>query len=306
VLGSVTDKALLRRLFKTHRFDAVYHAAAYKHVPIVERFPEQAVRVNVLGTRAVAESAIHAGVKDFVLVSTDKAVRPRNAMGASKRVAELVIQALADNGGSTRLSMVRFGNVLGSSGSVVPKFQQQILKGGPITLTHREITRYFMTIPEAAQLVLQAGAVAKSGDVFVLDMGEPVRIEDLAKTMVHLYGKRLHEDTGSDEDIKIEVGGLRAGEKMFEELFLSTTERRPTGVRKVFTASEPFMGWSQLSGKLETLKSYADAGDDDHVRQLLLELAFYDTSVGDERPSKPSRAYVAETRRERTAATEVH
>jgi len=184
LIGSVLDKNRIQQLFAKYDIDTIFHAAAYKHVPIVEAQPDQGVEVNVFGTLTVLDCAIEAGASDFTLISTDKAVRPTNSMGASKRLAELVLQAKANIGSNTRISMVRFGNVLGSSGSVVPKFKRQILEGGPITLTHADVTRYFMTIPEASQLVLQASAVAKGGDVFVLDMGEPVKIEELATTMV--------------------------------------------------------------------------------------------------------------------------
>ena len=195
LIGSVLDENRLNQLFRTYDIDTVFHAAAYKHVPIVEAQPDQGVEVNVFGTLTVLDCAIQYEANDFILISTDKSVRPTNFMGASKRVAELVLQARAGECKSTRISMVCFGNVLGSSGSVVPKFKRQILEGGPISLTHRDVTRYFMTIPEASQLVLHASAISTGGDVFVLDMGEPVRIEELAVTMVRLFGKKLKSDT---------------------------------------------------------------------------------------------------------------
>lgn len=273
VLGSVTDTLRINGLMEKYDVDTVYHAAAYKHVPIVESQPDQGVEVNVFGTLTVLNAAIEHGVSDFVLISTDKAVRPTNAMGATKRVAELVLQAKAQLTVATRISMVRFGNVLGSSGSVVPKFKKQIKAGGPITLTHKDITRYFMTIPEAAQLVLQASAIAKGGDVFVLDMGEPVRIEQLAKTMVRLYGRRLVSDTGNPEDIAIQVEGLRPGEKMFEELFI-TDECVQTEVPKISTAKESWVQWSVLSEHIAALLKAIRQQDQDTLRSIIMELAF--------------------------------
>ena len=270
LLGSVTDRERMEKLMADYQVNTVFHAAAYKHVPIVEAQPDQGVDVNVFGTLKVLESAIKLGVSDFVLISTDKAVRPTNSMGATKRVAELVLQAKSAQGGDTRISMVRFGNVLGSSGSVVPKFKRQILEGGPITLTHTDVTRYFMTIPEAAQLVLQASAIAKGGDVFVLDMGEPVKISDLARTMVHLYGKKLQEDTGSESDIEIQLQGLRPGEKLYEELFISK-DGKPTEVNKISTSSEVWLDWKELSVALEILHNNSDYKV---VRDQLMQLAF--------------------------------
>ncbi|HEX4869813.1 MAG TPA: nucleoside-diphosphate sugar epimerase/dehydratase [Moraxellaceae bacterium] len=219
LLGSVQDETLLREVMQRFRVDTVFHAAAYKHVPLVEHNVVEGVRNNVFGTRAAARAALEAGVATFVLISTDKAVRPTNIMGASKRLAELVLQSLAGQG-ATRFCMVRFGNVLGSSGSVVPLFREQIRRGGPLTVTHPDIIRFFMTIPEAAQLVIQAAAMAKGGDVFLLDMGEPVRIAELAKRMIHLMG--FHERTPArpDGEIAIVYTGLRPGEKLYEELLV--------------------------------------------------------------------------------------
>ena len=219
-LGSVLDEALVRSLIESHAVQTIYHAAAYKHVPIVEGNVQPGLRNNVFGTWNLARAAAEAGVDTCILVSTDKAVRPTNVMGASKRVAELVFQAAALRpNGRTVFSMVRFGNVLGSSGSVVPLFRRQIEAGGPVTITHPEITRYFMLIPEAAQLVIQAGAMARGGEVFVLDMGEPVRIADLARSMIRLSG--LHEKNGEHPDgIDIQAVGLRPGEKLYEELLI--------------------------------------------------------------------------------------
>lgn len=273
LIGSVTDRLRIRRLFETEGVDTVYHAAAYKHVPIVEAQPDQGVEVNVFGTLTVLDAAVEFGAANFVLISTDKAVRPTNAMGGSKRVAELVLQAKAREQGRTTISMVRFGNVLGSSGSVVPKFKKQIKSGGPITLTHNEITRYFMTIPEAAQLVLQASAIAKGGDVFVLDMGEPVKIEDLATTMVRLYGKQLERDTGNPEDIRIVVEGLRPGEKMYEELFI-TDDCSATEVAKISSANEDWLEWQTLEPILQELAAASADQNLELVKLHIMSLAF--------------------------------
>ena len=275
MLCSVNDSSAIKRLIAQHRVTTIYHAAAYKHVPIIEAQPEQGLHVNVFGTLTVLDAAIENSVRNFVLISTDKAVRPTNAMGATKRTAELVLQAKAQLQDTTKISMVRFGNVLGSSGSVVPKFKKQIESGGPITLTDPDITRFFMTIPEAAQLVLQASAIAKGGDVFVLDMGDPVRIEDLAVSMIRLSGRQLKRDTGNDLDIDIEISGLRPGEKMHEELFI-TDSHVNTIIPKVFTANEYSMQWAKLSPKLKKLRELSDPADRTKLRAKLLDLAFYD------------------------------
>lgn len=220
LLGSVVDQPRLESVCRTHVVQTIYHAAAYKHVPIVEDNPLEGARNNILGTYHAALAAIACGVETFVLISTDKAVRPPNVMGATKRMAELVLQSLATCHSQPVFSMVRFGNVLGSSGSVVPLFREQIRQGGPLTLTHRDITRYFMTIPEAAQLVIQAGAMAKGGEVFLLDMGEPVRIYDLAVKMIHLSGLEVRDERHPEGDIAIQLTGLRPGEKLYEELLV--------------------------------------------------------------------------------------
>jgi FlaA1/EpsC-like NDP-sugar epimerase len=274
VLGTINDTAAVSDLVSKYNVHSVFHAAAYKHVPIVEAQPEQGVKVNIFGTLSVLEASIKHQVENFVLISTDKAVRPTNAMGATKRVAELILQAKAKSESSTKISMVRFGNVLGSSGSVVPKFKKQIEAGGPITLTDPNVTRYFMTIPEAAQLVLQASAIAKGGDVFVLDMGEPVCIEDLAVSMVRLSGKRLARETGNGNDIEIVVSGLRPGEKMYEELFVSETQAA-TDVPKVYTADETWMSWERLNVVLDELSYLGAPTDREKIRALLLRLAFH-------------------------------
>jgi FlaA1/EpsC-like NDP-sugar epimerase len=247
-LGSVTDAQTLTRVMKQYNVDIIYHAAAYKHVPIVEANPISGMVNNISGTLTAAQCAIDCQVGKFVLISTDKAVRPTNIMGATKRVAELVLQGLADlPTHNTCFTMVRFGNVLGSSGSVVPRFSEQIATGKPITLTHADITRYFMTIPEAATLVIQAGAMAKGGEVFLLDMGEPVKIYDLAAQMIRLHGLE------PEKDIKIEVTGLRPGEKIYEELLIDCDAALPTGHPKIFCAREAKLGWQQLAPQLTTL-----------------------------------------------------
>ena len=256
LLASVQDKDRMLEIMDTWQPDTVYHAAAYKHVPLVEHNLTEGIKNNVIGTLTTAQVAIEKNVSDFVLISTDKAVRPTNVMGASKRLAELCLQALfALNAkiSKTKLSMVRFGNVLDSSGSVIPRFRKQIRDGGPITLTHPEITRYFMTIPEAAQLVIQAGAMAKGGDVFVLDMGEPVKIADLARRMIELSGLSVRDVNNPDGDIEIVVTGLRPGEKLYEELLLGD-DPQPTSHPKIQRAQDPFIPWDKLETDINTLK----------------------------------------------------
>lgn len=269
-LGSVTDADRLRGLFAEFDIDTVYHAAAYKHVPIVEHNPAEGLRNNALGTWKIARAAAAAGVGHFVLISTDKAVRPTNVMGATKRVSELVVQALAEEYPGSVFSMVRFGNVLGSSGSVVPLFRKQIENGGPITLTHRDVTRFFMTISEAVQLVIQAGAMARGGEVFVLDMGEPVKILHLATKMVHLSGLAVKDNTNPQGDIAIEVTGLRPGEKLYEELLIGG-DVAGTEHPRIMRAQERKADWKRLEQELEsldkTMREGGGAGVD--VREVL-------------------------------------
>jgi FlaA1/EpsC-like NDP-sugar epimerase len=271
LLGSVLDGARLRKVFAAWRPQTIYHAAAYKHVPLVEHNPVEGVRNNVMGTLTCARAAKEFDVDNFVLVSTDKAVRPTNIMGASKRLAEMVLQGLAADQPGTCFSIVRFGNVLGSSGSVVPVFRQQISDGGPVTVTHREITRYFMTIPEAAQLVIQAGAIARGGEVFVLDMGDPVRIADLARRMIELSGFKVKDERDPDGDIEIQFTGLRPGEKLYEELLIGDNPTATTHPR-VMMANEGFLPLPPLLERLERLDTMLALHDVWRVRQILAEL----------------------------------
>ncbi|MFC5476138.1 polysaccharide biosynthesis protein [Paraherbaspirillum soli] len=273
-LGSVLETEKCERIMHTFSIETVYHAAAYKHVPLVEHNPIEGIRNNVFGTLSVAKAAMAAGVKSFVLISTDKAVRPTNVMGSTKRFAELILQAFsrlqAKQASRTRFCMVRFGNVLGSSGSVVPLFRKQIMAGGPITLTHPEITRYFMTIPEAAQLVLQAGAMGEGGDVFVLDMGEPVKIVDLAKRMVHLSGLEVMSDMTPDGTIEINHVGLRPGEKLYEELLIGENVEG-TEHPLIMRAQEVEISWAVLQQLLAELDDACNRFAYEEVRALLLK-----------------------------------
>lgn len=281
LLASVQDGDRMREIMFTWHPDTVYHAAAYKHVPLVEHNPAEGIKNNVLGTLRTAQAALDAGVSDFVLISTDKAVRPTSVMGASKRLAEMALQALAaahattqggtGGTGGTKFSMVRFGNVLGSSGSVVPKFRQQIRDGGPITLTHPEVTRYFMTIPEAAQLVIQAGAMAKGGDVFVLDMGQPVKIMDLARRMVELSGLTVKDEQHPEGDIEIAVTGLRPGEKLYEELLIGDNPK-PTVHPRIMKAHEEFIPWAEFEAKLTALEMALNVNDVGVIRLMMQQL----------------------------------
>ncbi|WP_077583871.1 polysaccharide biosynthesis protein, partial [Rodentibacter pneumotropicus] len=271
VMGSIQNKKYLSSIMETFKVETVYHAAAYKHVPLVEYNVVEGVRNNVLGTLNCALSAIENKVETFVLISTDKAVRPTNTMGTTKRIAELILQALAKTQSNTRFSMVRFGNVLGSSGSVVPLFRKQIEQGGPITLTHPEITRYFMTIPEASQLVIQAGAMGKGGDVFVLDMGESVKIIDLARRMIQLSGLKEKNQENPNGDIEIKISGLRPGEKLYEELLIGDNVNKTTHPR-IMTATEIMWDWERLSPILYQLEKYCDDYAVENIREILLKL----------------------------------
>ena len=270
-LVSVVDTQTCQKILSSFKVQLVFHAAAYKHVPLVEHNPIEGIRNNVFGTLNMARAAINAGVESFVLVSTDKAVRPTNVMGATKRLAELILQGFSHDQTGTRFSMVRFGNVLGSSGSVVPLFRRQILAGGPITITHPDITRYFMTIPEAAQLVLQAGAMSQGGDVFVLDMGEPVKIVDLAKRMVHLSGRELEAEGDGEDAIRIDFIGLRPGEKLYEELLIGDNVEG-TDHPLILRAKEKEIPWTHLQLLLAELEKACSVFDHAGVRALLLRV----------------------------------
>lgn len=284
ILGSVRNQDKLLDVMKTWHVDTVYHAAAYKHVPMVEHNIAEGVLNNVIGTLNTAQAALKAGVANFVLISTDKAVRPTNVMGSTKRLAELTLQALSrelapvlfgdksnvSHVNKTRFTMVRFGNVLGSSGSVIPLFHKQIKSGGPLTVTHPKITRYFMTIPEAAQLVIQAGSMGQGGDVFVLDMGEPVKIVELAEKMIHLSGLSVRSEKNPHGDISVEFTGLRPGEKLYEELLIGDNVAA-TQHPMIMSANEDHISWDQLKLKLTELLSAVEQDDYTLVRQLLRE-----------------------------------
>lgn len=268
ILGSVQDQALVEGVLNSYQIQTIYHAAAYKHVPLVEFNVVAGIRNNIWGTKIVAEAALRHQVEHFVLVSTDKAVRPTNVMGTTKRTAELVVQDLAKRSSSTVFSMVRFGNVLGSSGSVVPLFRRQIEQGGPVTVTHPDITRYFMTIPEAASLVIQAGAMAKGGEVFVLDMGQPVKIVEMAEKMIHLMGYEVRSEANPEGDIAIEFTGLRPGEKLYEELLIGG-EVEGTGHPRIMRAREDLMSEGDLRDLLANLDSQIATGNIQTIRELL-------------------------------------
>lgn len=271
VLGDVLDQENLRRNISKYNVNTIYHAAAYKHVPLVEANCLSGLRNNALGTASAAEAAIAGKVEKFVLISTDKAVRPTNVMGASKRLAEMILQSKNVEGSATRFTMVRFGNVLGSSGSVVPLFREQIRNGGPVTVTHPEVTRYFMTIPEAAQLVLQAGSMSEGGEVYVLDMGEPVKIINLAKKMIELSGLEVRDPVNGTGDIGIEYVGLRPGEKLFEELLIGTNVEKTIHPR-ILRAREHMLAPDIINPKLKSLRDYCESGDSDSAIDLLKQL----------------------------------
>ncbi len=271
LLASVQDAARLGEIMRAWKPDTIYHAAAYKHVPLVEHNPGEGIRNNVFGTQILARAAVSAGVAHFVLISTDKAVRPTNVMGTTKRLAEMILQAMAAENTRTCFAMVRFGNVLGSSGSVVPLFREQIRSGGPVTITDDEMTRYFMTIPEAAQLVIQAGAMAKGGEVFVLDMGEPVKIRDLAVKMIELSGLAVRDDANPGGDIEVSVVGLRPGEKLYEELLIGDNPF-PTIHPRILTANEAMISMAALTEGLDRISAALTANDAPAVRQGLRNL----------------------------------
>jgi FlaA1/EpsC-like NDP-sugar epimerase len=268
VLGSITDEGLMARVMAEHRVQVVLHAAAYKHVPLVERNPIVGMSNNVLGTQKLAQAAANAGVERFILISSDKAVRPKNIMGASKRMAELVVQDLASRTRGTVFTMVRFGNVMGSSGSVIPLFQNQIEKGGPITLTHREVTRFFMTIPEAAKLVLVAGSFASGGDVFVLDMGDPIPIYDLARQMISAAGYTARDEANPNGDIEIRITGLRPGEKIHEELLIGEGQLT-TPHPKILQANEVALSEIEVASAIKALRRAIDAADEGALRAVV-------------------------------------
>lgn len=306
-LGNVQDRQRIEETLRQYRIQTLYHAAAYKHVPMVEANPIEGIKNNTFGTFYTAQAALNVGVERFVLISTDKAVRPPNMMGASKRLCELVLQGFSQIATKTTFCMVRFGNVLGSSGSVVPLFRRQIQEGGPITVTHPDIIRFFMTIPEAAQLVIQAGAMAKGGEVFLLDMGEPVKIFDLAKRMVHLSGLTIQNEDNPSGDIRIEFSGLRPGEKLYEELLIDSDAEKTAHLR-IFKANENCLPWNELEVVLEQLKQACDQRNLPGVYRLLSEqvqgyvykepyLAEHNTNVIVNFPSKktqePNRSSLA-------------
>jgi FlaA1/EpsC-like NDP-sugar epimerase len=271
IMGSVQDLDHLLQVMKSYAVNTVYHAAAYKHVPLVEHNIVSSLRNNVFGTLTAARACLACGVENFVLISTDKAVRPTNVMGASKRFAEMVLQGLADldSSAATRFTIVRFGNVLGSSGSVIPLFKEQIEKGGPVTITHPDVTRYFMTVTEAASLVLQAGSMGRSGDVFVLDMGEPVRIVDLAEQMIQLAGNSRFNESDGSGDIEIVFTGLRPGEKLFEELLVGDSATN-TGHPMIRGASERQLSWHEVNDELLRMEILLRNGDVEKLRELLM------------------------------------
>lgn len=270
VLGSVCDEILLSEIFKENNISVVIHAAAYKHVPLIEANTIEGIKNNIFGTKIIAQTAQRYNVKHFTLVSTDKAVRPTSVMGATKRISELILQDLHEKGGGCIFSMVRFGNVLGSSGSVIPLFKQQIEQGGPITITHHDVTRYFMTIPEAAQLVLLASSFAKGGEVFVLDMGEPVKIIDLAKKMIHLSGFTIRDENNKNGDIEIEIGKLRPGEKLYEELLVGDNMLK-TPHPKILCAEETKLSSCEMNLVYKKLMKAVEECDSLEAKKVIFE-----------------------------------
>ena len=270
VIGSITDKDRLKYICNYYEVQTIYHAAAYKHVPLVEYNQSQGVLNNAIGTMIAAEAAISSNVETFVLISTDKAVRPTNTMGATKRFAEMILQALSIKQSKTQFTIVRFGNVLGSSGSVIPLFRKQIKNGGPLTVTDSKVVRYFMTVPEAVELVIQAGAMGSGGDVFVLDMGEPIRILDLAKKMIYLSGLSVRDDANPNGDIEIKYTGLRPGEKLYEELLIGGNTSK-TDNPMIMRAQEDMLHWNELKAILDNLEEAAINCKPDKIRELLLQ-----------------------------------
>jgi FlaA1/EpsC-like NDP-sugar epimerase len=270
ILGSVCDAALVNVLMSAKKIDVVLHAAAYKHVPLVESNAIEGMRNNVIGTRTVANAARESEVERFILVSTDKAVRPTSVMGASKRFAEMIVQDLASRSERTRFSMVRFGNVLGSSGSVIPTFADQIARGGPVTLTHPDVTRYFMTIPEAVRLVLMAGTFARDGDVFVLDMGQPVSIHDIARRMIEVSGYSVRDAANPNGEIAIEITGLRPGEKLHEELLIGS-DMLTTPHPRILRAQEGHLSEIELAKALRSLSEAIETRDVALLRTILAQ-----------------------------------
>ena len=271
ILGDIKNKNRLTKVFKYFKVNSIYHAAAYKHVPMVEFNNTEGVDNNIFGTLCCAQAAIDVGVETFVLISTDKAVHPTNTMGATKRCAELILQALSEKYSGTKFTMVRFGNVLDSSGSVIPLFKKQIKEGGPVTVTDKDIIRYFMTISEAVELIIQAGAMGKGGDVFVLDMGKPVSIDDLAKKMIGLSGLKIKNKSNPDGDIEIKYTGLRPGEKLFEELLIGDNTSH-TANRFVMRAKEDRLSWNELKPILDSLKNEVNKCNQEKIRKLLIQL----------------------------------
>tara|TARA_B100000579_G_scaffold438023_1_gene470998 strand:+ start:4239 stop:6143 length:1905 start_codon:yes stop_codon:yes gene_type:complete len=270
-LGSILDKQFLKKMFVDFKIDSVYHAAAYKHVSLVEQNIIQGIKNNVIGTYNIVTLSADNNIKSLIHVSTDKAVRPTNFMGASKRIAELIIQGMVDHSDKDlRYTMVRFGNVLGSSGSVIPLFKKQIEDGGPVTVTHKDVTRFFMTVSEASQLVIEAGTQAKGGEVFVLDMGEPVKINDLAKRMIRLSGFSLSKNNDNQYGISIKYTGLRSGEKLYEELILGK-DLHKTNNSKVFKANEEYLKWAEIQEMIDKIINATSNGDSEEIKSLMLE-----------------------------------
>jgi len=304
VLGSVTDEQLVRRTIRAHRIEVLYHAAAHKHVPLVEANVLEGIRNNVFGTLTLAQTAATENVQNFVLISSDKAVRPTNVMGATKRWAELIVRQLAiqtrSSGSKQTFCAVRFGNVIGSNGSVVPLFKEQIAKGGPVTVTDPDMTRYFMSIPEAAELIVQAGAMSEGGDVFLLDMGEPVRIGDLAENMIRLAGFKVRNAGNPDGGIAVKVIGKRPGEKPFEELFYNRDHAKPTTHPKIMRADASTIGHHELAGSLDALKRAVEQEHEAAARKLLFSII-----VGDD-PSTPDATTQAPAPLIDTASSQKH